>query len=132
MCLFGTLAMLSNFRHNPTPYDDDLEDQPGQSAYHKWGLGILVPALLLSYSIWILLTDAAEFGSRFTMPLRGENAMAYGLAVMSVGVFMHCHYFWGNIYNQIWLAVLGKIVSLCGFIAATVFLCIRIGILGRS
>ena len=50
--------------------------------------------------------------------------------MLAVGVFLHFHYFWGNVYNQAWWAVLGKILS-AAFIAATVTLIIRVGILGR-
>ena len=53
-------------------------------------------------------------------------------AAMSIAVFMHCHYFWGNIYNQAWFAVLGKIIAGCGFIAGLGIVIIRVGILGRG
>ena len=130
---FEAIPMWWRASYKQTAYDDDWEDQPAQSSVHKWVLGLFGPALLLSYGIWVLVTKAAEFsGDRATMDLRGENAIAYGLAVISIALFLHCHYFWGNIYNQIWFAVLGKIVSACGFIAAAVFLCIHIGILGRN
>ena len=36
----------------------------------------------------------------------------------------------GNIFNQAWFAVLGKIVAACGFIAALAFVLIRNGVLG--
>ena len=121
------------FPYNPTAYDDDWEDQPKQSAFHKWVLGIALPGAFLFYGIWIVLTRAAQFsGNQSTMELRGYNALAYGIAIISAAVFLHCHYFWGNVYNQAWFAVLGKIVAACGFIAALVFLCVRIGILGRG
>jgi hypothetical protein len=118
--------------YNPTAYDDDWEDQPAQSAFHKWVLGVLAPALILSYGIWILITREAEFGSYITMTLHGYNAIAFGTAMISAAVFLHCHYFWGNIYNQAWFAVLGKIIAATGFISGLLFLCIHIGILGRS
>ena len=49
---------------------------------------------------------------------------------MSAAHFVHCHYFWGNVYNQAWLAVLGKIIGACGFIAGVAFVVIRNGVLG--
>jgi hypothetical protein len=61
---------------------------------------------------------------------RGLNAVAFGAAWVAVAVFVHCHYFWGNIYSQSWFAVLGKIIAACGFIAAIVFVLIRNGVLG--
>jgi hypothetical protein len=91
-----------------------------------------VPALIFSYGIWILITREGEFGSYITMTLHGYNAIAFGAAMISAAIFLHCHYFWGNIYNQAWFAVLGKIIAATGFIAGLLFLCIHIGILGRS
>jgi len=122
---------------NPTAYDDDWEDQPPQSAFHKWALGVALPAAIFAYGIWVLLTREAQVGGhmnpgQITMTLHGSNAVAYGVAVLSAALFLHCHYFWGNIYNQAWLAVLGKIISACGFIAAIGFLCVRVGVLGRT
>ena len=45
-------------------------------------------------------------------------------------MFLHCHYFRGNVYNQAWFAVLGKIVAACGFIAGVGTLIVRVGVLG--
>ena len=57
-------------------------------------------------------------------------AIAFGAAAASAGVFLHCHYFRGNVYNQAWFAVLGKIVAACGFIAGVGTLIVRVGVLG--
>jgi hypothetical protein len=80
----------------------------------------------------VFLSREAEFGNQITMTLHGINAQAYAGAVFSAAVFVHCHYFWGNIYNQAWFAVLGKILSACGFIAGLGFLCVHLGLLGRQ
>ena len=45
-------------------------------------------------------------------------------------MFVHGRFFWGNIFNQAWFAVLGKIVAACGFIAGLVFVLVRNGVLG--
>ena len=118
--------------YNPTAYDDDWEDQPAQSRFHKWGLGFLLPGLLFFYGIQIFVIGEGKFGNDVTLILQGHNAVAYGIAVISAGLFLHCHYFWGNIYNQAWFAVLGKIIAATGFISGLLFLCIHIGLLGRS
>jgi hypothetical protein len=118
------------FPHNPTAYDDDWEDQPAQGAFYKWGLGAALPLVLAGYGGYAIVTRHAEFGSRMPVTLRGLNAIAFGVAWFSAGVFVHCHYYWGNIYDQFWLAVLGKIVAACGFIAGLLFLLVHNGILG--
>ena len=116
--------------HNPTAYDDDWEDQPGQGPLYQWGLGVAVPLALIAYGIYAIAIQHITFGSRISMTLHGLNARAFGIAWVSAGIFVHCHYFWGNIFNQAWFAVLGKIVAACGFIAGLVFVLVRNGVLG--
>jgi hypothetical protein len=115
--------------HNPTAYDDDWEDQPGQGPFYQWGLGVVVPLLVLGYGVLVLTTPGAAY-ARLGIRLHGVNAIAFGVAAASAGVFLHCHYFWGNVYNQAWFAVLGKIIAACGFIAGLGTLIVRVGVLG--
>lgn len=116
--------------HNPTPYDDDWEDQPSQGPLYQWGLGIVAALALVGYGSYAVTMQQITFGNRISMTLHGLNAIAFGIAWISAGVFVHCHYFWGNIFNQAWFAVLGKIVAACGFIAGLVFVLVRNGVLG--
>ena len=116
--------------HNPTAYDDDWEDQPAQGPFYQWGLGVALPLALIGYGGSAIATREATFGGRIAMTLHGPNAIAFGIAWVSAGVFVHCHYFWGNVLNQAWFAVLGKIVAACGFIAGLVFVLVRNGVLG--
>ena len=116
--------------HNPTAYDDDWEDQPAQGAFYQWALGIALPLALVAYGGHAIAARQATFGGGMSMTLHGLNAVAFGLAWVSAGVFVHCHYFWGNVYNQAWFAVLGKIVAACAFLAGLVFVLVRNGVLG--
>jgi hypothetical protein len=122
--------MPSRQPYDPGPYDDDWEDQPAQSPFHQWVLGLLLPLLLAGYGIYGIANQQIEFGGRVLATFRGLNATALGVAAIAAGLFVHCHYFWGNIYDQAWFAVLGKIVAACVFIAGLVFLLIRNGVLG--
>ncbi len=117
--------------YNPTPYDDDFEDQPGQSWFHQWVLGATLPACFLSYGVRTIATRHASYANHVSIDLRGFDAVAYGISMLAVGLFLHFHYFWGNVFNQAWWAVLGKILSAAAFIASTITLIIRVGILGR-
>ena len=117
--------------HNPTPYDDDFEDQPAQSWFHQWILGASLPACFLSYGLRTILTGHATYAHNASMDLRGIDAVAYGVSMLAIGLFLHFHYFWGNVYSQAWWAVLGKIVSAAAFIASMGTLIIRVGIFGR-
>jgi len=116
--------------YEPTAYDDDWEDQPRQGAFYKWVLGVMLPAALLAYGVCTLVRQETDFGPDGGMTLRGLNALAYGTAWASAGVFLHCHYFWGNIYDQARWAVLGKIAGAAGFIAGLGFVIVRIVVLG--
>jgi hypothetical protein len=122
---------IHRFPHGPTPYDDDFADQPAQSWFHQWILGVTLPACFLSYGVRSALTGHATLSNHVSMDLRGVDAVAYGVSMLAVGVFLHFHYFWGNIYNQAWWSVLGKILSAIAFIASTAALIIRVGIFGR-
>jgi len=115
--------------HNPTAYDDDWEDQPAQGPFYQWGLGVALPVLVACFGAYCVVTRQAAYG-RELMQLHGPNAIAFGVAGISLGVFLHCHYFWGNVYNQAWFAVLGKIAAACGFIASLGVLIVRVGVLG--
>ncbi|HEY7118270.1 MAG TPA: hypothetical protein VH475_16905 [Tepidisphaeraceae bacterium] len=118
------------YPHNPTAYDDDWEDQPGQGPFHQWGLGLVLPLALIGYGVYAIAMQQIRFGGRITMTLHGPNAVAFGIAWISAGVFVHCHYFWGNVFDQAWIAVLGKTVAACGFIAGLAFVLVRNGVLG--
>jgi hypothetical protein len=124
--------MLWRTPHNPNPYDDDWEDQPGHSGFHQYGLGVMLPVVIAIHAISVFAAGQAVVGGRVTMTLRDSNALAYALAAASLSVFLHCHYYWGNVYNQAWPAVLGKIFSAGVFITALAFLIVRIGIFGRG
>jgi hypothetical protein len=50
--------------------------------------------------------------------LNGSDAILMGVVSGSLGVFRHCHYFWGNIFSHSNLAELGKIISLAAFVGA--------------
>jgi hypothetical protein len=117
----------------PRADDDDWEDQPTQGPMYQYGLGVMVPVLQMVYGGYGIVYQQIEIGRRFSythFTLHGKNAIAYGIAWICAGVFVHCHYFWGNIYSQAWFAVLGKIVSACGFIAAVGYVLVRNGVWG--
>ena len=122
--------MWQRFPYKPSAYDDDWEDQPGQGFGYQWGLGVLVPLALMAYGGYAIVMRRVEFGGQVTMTFQGVNAVAFGVAWVSAGMFVHCHYFWGNVYNQAWWAVLGKIVGAMGFIAGVGVVLVRNGVLG--
>ena len=118
--------------YNPTAYDDDWEDIPASGPIPKWLGGVLVPVAMIAYGIHCFATGHGEIPGRdYSMAVSGANAMAVGMASLSLGLFLHCHYFWGNIFHLAAWAVLGKIVSMIGFICGLGYLLIHVGVLGH-
>jgi hypothetical protein len=123
--------MWSRFPYNPTPYDDDWEGQPSQGPFYQWVLGLGVPLVIAYFGLHAIITRQTHYSGRgATIDLTDANAVAIGIAWFSAAVFLHCHYFWGNIYDQAWFAVLGKILGAIGFIAGIGVLLVRCGIFG--
>jgi len=118
MALFAGASMLWRFPYQPTAYDDDWEDQPSQGPFFQWGLGVALPMLIAGWGIFAIVTRQSSWsGERgISMTLQGTNAMASGVAAISAAIFLHCHYFWGNVFDQAWFAVFGKIAGAAGFI----------------
>ena len=115
-----------------TAYDDDFEDVPASGWLAQYGGGIVLPLALIGYGIACLVTGHGAFGGADgRLDLYGPNAVALATAVLCLGGFLHCHYFWGNLYHLAALAVLGKIIAAAGFIVALVFLIVRVGFFGR-
>jgi len=118
--------------YEPTAYDDDWEDIPTSGPIPKWLGGVLVPIAFIAYGVICFVTGQGDIPGRFgSLSVTGANAVALGVAAVSIGLFLHCHYYWGNIYHLAAFAVLGKIVSLIGMIGGLVFLLIHVGVLGH-
>src|SRR6185437_16056163 len=118
--------------YQPTAYDDDWEDIPASGPVPKWIGGALVPLLLVSYGVICFATGHGVLpGHSGSMDLYGVNSTALGLASMSLGLFLHCHYFWGTIFHLSPWAVLGKIMSLIVLIGSLGYLIVHVGVFGR-
>jgi hypothetical protein len=110
---------------------DELSGSPPQGREYQWGTGVGLALALLTGGIFFIIEQDANIGSRMNpIHLHGGNAIAMGIVLISAGLFTHCHYFWGNLYDQWWPAELGKIVGLIGFVGGLIFVLIRNGIWG--
>ena len=96
----------------------------------QWLGGVIIPLALLVYGVHCILAHHGIVGGRFPLELHGAPAVALGIAAVSLGTLLHCHYFWGNIYHLSFLAVLGKIISLIGFIISVGYIIVRVGVFG--
>lgn len=118
-------------RRDPNLQADDFTGQPTQGMFPKWVLGVGVPALLLTLGVMAIVQQSILVDQKRGTVFKGIDATAAGTGLVSVAIFMHSHYFWGNIYDQTPWAVIGKIIGLIGFIASTGVLMVRVAILGR-
>ena len=126
MCsAIASVPVLDRFSHNPTAYDDDWEGQPTQSRFHQWIAGLAVPLTIACFGVDAIVFGAVTVGGSKPLALHGTNAIAFGIAAMGAAIFLHCHYFWGNVFDQAWLAVLGKMAGAIAFILATGLLVVR-------
>ncbi len=118
--------------YEPTAYDDDWEDIPASGPFPKWFGGVIVPIALVVYGMACIMTQHAVVGHQMPLELYGMRAVAAGTACLSLGLFLHCHFFWGNIYHLLAWAVLGKIISMVAFIGSVGYLLVSVGIFGEN
>lgn len=85
--------------YEPTAYDDDWEDLPTSGPFAKWFGGVAAPITLIVYGNICIITQQAVVGQQLPLELHGMRALAVGVGSVSIAVFLHCHYFWGNIYH---------------------------------
>ena len=125
--------MVPRFPDRPvTVYDDDFEDIPSSGPVAQYGGGVALPLMLVGYGIvCIIRRHAVLSGGRISLDLDGTKAVALATATIALGTFLHCHYFWGNIYHLSAWAVVGKILSAIAFIGGLGFLIVRVGVLGH-
>lgn len=114
----------------PTAYDDDWEDSPPASTWLKWIVGVLVPLAMIAFGISAVVTQHATIGRRGAVALTGTNATAIGVAWIGLALFLHCHYFWGNLLDNHWLAEVGKIVGMAAAVGGLIVVLVRNGVLG--
>lgn len=111
--------------------DDDWEDPPARRPIYKWGLGVALPVVFFAFGFEAVFTQSTDFAARFQLILHGLNAIAVGAGAVSVGLCLHCHYFWGDLHDRAWFVVPGKFLGAAGFIAGAVTFIVRVGVLGR-
>ena len=86
---------------------DKLTDPPSGGTIQKWIAGIVSSVLLLSLGISCLVTQSATvphlqrhrtfYGTRtFTTLIEGTPALCYGALLISVALYCHFQWYWGN------------------------------------
>jgi hypothetical protein len=103
---------------------DDLAYVPSGGPMKRWIAGFIIASLPIIYGIHCIQRgDATLFGSRGnTLKLVGDAGLSLAIAYISIGGFLHFHYFW-RLSDRLWrfsqaLKVLSLIVFLLSFLYA--------------
>lgn len=84
-----------------------------------WLLGIGLALIPVIYGVHCLLSGHATlFGHRGDMEVTGATATSLAIAYISVGVFIHAHWFWGLLPRLEIFSYLLKIISVLVFIGS--------------
>ena len=103
---------------------DGLADDDGPpSRFYKWvvGIGGACVFAVLAALCWVS-RKALLPGHLSTMPLEGGSAIAMGVVLLAIGVFLFAHYFCSNSQRLGGLTDIGKMISLLGFIGGLGFI----------
>ena len=71
----------------------NVDDDAPRDAWKKWCLGIAFPSLVAAYGVsCILLQRGTLLGQELqTIRLSGKDAIAFGIAILALALFLHAH-----------------------------------------
>jgi len=81
-----------------TAFDDaeDLAYPPSGGRIKMWLLGVGLALVPIGYGIYCWrIGHAFLFGEDSNLDVTGTTAIAFAVAYISVGIFIHAHWFWG-------------------------------------
>ena len=91
------MGFWTNKEHR-TAFDDaeDLAYPPSGGRIKMWLLGVGLAIVPIGYGIHCLHTGhALLFGRNQNLDVTGSGAVAFAIAYIAVGIFIHAHWFWG-------------------------------------
>jgi hypothetical protein len=76
--------------------EDLLDARPRGGPATRWLCGVGLALLPVSYGVWCLVTRSGDLGRLlWTTRVEGAGAIALGLGWISIGAFLHFHFFFG-------------------------------------
>lgn len=105
-----------------------LREPPSGGSFQKWFAGVGLAGLTTCFGLWMIVSRQPWFfelsRSRFRRPLESAlsetEAIAGGCVALSVGLFIHFQWFWGNHETLAHYCGLGKLIATLGFVASLV------------
>jgi hypothetical protein len=91
------MGFWTNKEHR-TAFDDaeDLAYPPTGGRLKMWFLGVGLALIPVAYGAYCLRTGyALLFGQNQNLEVTGPSAVAFAIAYIAVGIFIHAHWFWG-------------------------------------
>lgn len=96
--------------------------EPVGGPLKMWLAGVLLALIPLVYGLYCLRTgQAIFFGKNGHLDLTGPAATSMAIAYMSVGGFIHFHYFWGLHPKLLGLSQLLKLVTVIVFLCSFIY-----------
>jgi hypothetical protein len=99
---------LTMLRHNENLFDlaDWLTDPPSGGPLQMWAVGAVLSAIVSGYGFLCCVTQHAttiglttrsrSLSQGLWVEISGVHAVTYGLVLISIGLFIHFQWFWGN------------------------------------
>jgi hypothetical protein len=90
-----------------------LSGPPSGSFWSRWFGGVALPLVFAGYGLrcWMIRRGHLP-GRRGVMELQGRQAVAFGIALLGLALFLHAHYFLDALDRWPGAAYLGKVAGL--------------------
>ncbi|TWT50763.1 hypothetical protein Pla22_35060 [Rubripirellula amarantea] len=109
---------------------DWLTEPPSGGPFQTWCVGAMLSAVVTVYGLKCCIVQRAttinlarrgsyHLGQDFWFEISGFSAVTFGWLLISVGIFMHFQWFWGNHPRLIPFYEIGKYSAVVSFIFAT-------------
>ena len=84
------------FGTSPNNIVEDYSEIPTGGRLKQWLAGVVLPFWPILFGVCSLLVGRATFfGKNGSADIQGRPAIALNLTYISIGLFLHFHYFWG-------------------------------------
>jgi len=111
--------------------DDILPSRAPRRFWQKWYGGVIFLRLALAYGLYCIATRDANWFTRLgSVHFQGRNACAFGIVLLSLGLFWHFRYFWGRCRRLEQYSAAGQIAALILLVLSLVILLLRVGVFG--